>query len=717
MTITTAQLRLSADAITVATSRGIAVYSDSGAILLEGPDASLVAEVLFPLLDGRRTAAELSVALGKIDPADLSSVLEALQNHGLISDGGNDQTAASDSATRQLLLQSAKIFVTGVEPWLTLAVGAIRATGVKHVSSVLEAANPADIALGVFLENEPKPIKEFVRYAHAKGIRCLVCVLGADEVRIGPFAVPRRSACWNCGHLRLIANAEQLKPRSGSSDPLPEIDALIGAVLARELCGAITKVEADCRLINHLLVLDRRSLQISLHRVLGVPGCEICGGPAGFDRVDGQRERELAGALPGDMASQLLSWFVDSRTGVIHRVVLEDSTVAGLEIPIIASAISADAPMGPRRCMPVGWGRGITSSAAIIGAVGEAMERYSACMADPSRIVCSRPADLSGDWLDPRSLALYSDDQYLGTDFPFVRFDPHILHPWVAGEWMGDHRSVWLPAILVYLFLEVSSEQVFCQGTSNGLAAGIDQSEAALRAILELLERDAFMSCWRSKQSGQHIRLDQALDSDLLGVINGIREFGAEVELVLLLSACGYPTALCLAFGDGVNWPGVTLGLGADPDAGAAVRQAILELGQTGPYLRRLMRQKTYATPANKHQVKQMLDHASYYFPAERGSAFDYLRCANHSCSLADFPKGAERSLSACARALAMSGIRIALVEVTSPDIAMAQFHVVRAISPDLQAISFGYGLDRQPVPRLAQFNTAISRNEIVPIW
>jgi ribosomal protein S12 methylthiotransferase accessory factor len=719
VTIATPHLRLPPDAIAVATSRGIALYSDSGAILVEGADVGLLTEMVFPLLDGTRTTAELFAAVQEIDPPDLVTLLQTLQDHGLLDYDFQPQSVATDHARRRLLLQNAGIVIAGVEPWLTLSAQAVRAAGVGHVSSILEGASPSYIAIGVFPESDAARLRHFVDYVKAREMQYLVCVIGAKEVHIGPFVVPRRSACWNCARLRSIANAKWKEPDPDWGDPSSEIDALIGALLAREVCGAITQNESSCRLVNHLLVLDKLSLQVSLHRVLRVPGCEVCQRPTEGDPKDANREENAASVLPDEVASQLLSWFVDPRTGIVNRVVVEDAAAAGVESPIIVSAIPADVPSEslPRRCMPVGWGKGITLSAAIIGAVGEAIERYSAFTADTSRIIWSRPAELSGDVLDPRSLALYSNEQYGRSDFPFVRFDPEVRHPWVAGEWMGNHRPVWIPAILTYLSLEVRPEHVFCQGTSNGLAAGTNRSEAALRAILELLERDAFMTSWRSKRAGQHLLLDQGLDSDLVAVLAGIQAFGVQVELILLPSACGYPTALCLGFGDGVNWPGATLGLGTDPDARAAVRQAILELGQTGPYLRRLMNQKAYPVAARKWDVKQMLDHASYYFPPEHASAFDYLRHAGNPCSLADLPQRSDRSLSACSQALEMSHIRVALVEVTSPDIATTPVHVLRAISPDLQAISFGYGLDRQSVPRLAALNPVMSAWDIAPIW
>ena len=73
------------------------------------------------------------------------------------------------------------------------------------------------------------------------------------------------------------------------------------------------------------------------------------------------------------------------------------------------------------------------------------------------------------------------------------------------------------------------------------------------------------------------------------------------------------------------------------------------------------------------------------------------------------------RSLGACASRLEAGGVRVALVDVTAPDVMTGPFRVARAVSPDLQPISYGYGLERVPVARVR----ALVRPEaaIHPIW
>ena len=46
---------------------------------------------------------------------------------------------------------------------------------------------------------------------------------------------------------------------------------------------------------------------------------------------------------------------------------------------------------------------------------------------------------------------------------------------------------------------------------------------------------------------------------------------------------------------------------------------------------------------------------------------------------------------------LRAQGIRVAIVDVTSRDVASGPFRVARAVSPDLMPITFGHGLERLP--------------------
>jgi hypothetical protein len=114
-----------------------------------------------------------------------------------------------------------------------------------------------------------------------------------------------------------------------------------------------------------------------------------------------------------------------------------------------------------------------------------------------------------------------------------------------------------------------------------------------------------------------------------------------------------------------------------------------------------------------------MLDHAAWFFPTERSGEFDRIRSDSRPITL-KYLTGAprrKRSLAACAKALDAAAIRVALVDVTSPDVATGPFRVIRAISPDLQPLWYGYGFEREPVPRIRALGVAGPLPPVHPIW
>jgi ribosomal protein S12 methylthiotransferase accessory factor len=532
----------------------------------------------------------------------------------------------------------------------------------------------------------------------------------AADVVVGPLTLPGRRGCGECARRRRsAADASCARvPRQGAPDETSVAEVLAGEV------RAILRGGPDAEhLLDHVLVLDAETRDLTRHRVVPVPGCPVCG-TAPAAAAD---ERTLSADQDARDVLDALAGWVDPRTGIVATLLVESSGAGRPDLPVLVTAapphvVDAD---GLRR-LPLGWGKGLTLSGAILSAVGEAIERYAASLPDPARLLMARPDQLPGDVLDPRAFALYSDEQHGCPGFPFARFDAAGEHPWIRGTWLGSDTPVWVPAVFTFLSLALRPAQHIAQGTSNGLAAGSCAADAAVRATLELVERDAFFAAWRSGRPGQRVRVGGTLGPSFATIVDGLEAMGASVEVYLLPDAACGTAAVALGLGDGVRYPGVTLGLGAAFDARDAVRQALLELGQTGPYLARAMASGMLAVPAAPAEVRAMLDHAAYYFPAGRASAFDPLRAGPDTVSLGDVAVPAPTPAS-CAAALARSGVRVAIVDVTSSDVAGSPFRVARALSSGLQPLSYGHGLGRLPVPRVRDLGQAPGRPAIHPIW
>lgn len=547
----------------------------------------------------------------------------------------------------------------------------------------------------------------------------LIVDITSSETLIGPLTFANRAGCWRCAFERMSAarGTSELTIEQNTLQLRDEISEKLAPILIREIQVINTAGLKQSSLVDHVLVVDLSTLDESLHKIIPLARCEVCGGAAAFPSTTVEHI-SLSTEDPPEFVLGALAGWVDRRTGVISDLFIKPPDDPRVSLPIIAMAAPPHVMEkdGSLHRLPAGWGKGLTISGAVLSAVGEAIERYSASVVDSEKIVWKRPNELDGDTLNPGDLGLYSDAQYDQDDFPFVRFDSSIPHPWVLGSWLHNGKPVWLHAIFVYLFIELHREQLIAQGTSNGLAASTSRDDAALRAILELVERDAFMTTWLTASPTERIQLDETFDPLLRTVLDGIEALGATVEVYTLpVNAIG-TTVLCLALGDGDRYPGVTFGLGCDLDPRAALRQAVLELGQTGPYLRRMMRSGVLTAADDPSGVRAMLDHASYYFPKERAPSFDRLR-SKETVSLRDLKSVATRSFQDCVAALNEAEVRVALVNVTSADVATGPFSVMRAISPDLQSIWYGYGLEREPVERVRKRGIASDIPPINPIW
>lgn len=586
-----------------------------------------------------------------------------------------------------------------------------------------------DLIIGALAGDELLLLRRIAGFAHRAKVTSLYGHLDGLDAVVGPVVVPGQTACWECARLRLLANvdhqeaahalhasllSERAKPRARTY--LASMAPLLGHLLALEAVKVVSRYTPS-HLAGRLLTQNLVTLETTLHTLIRMPWCEVCGGEGSRGASDGGgieegesasthavlRPRTLdAVSDPSELRSMLAGW-VDPRVGIIKQCLVSTPDATEPELPVTSAAILASYTEGtyvPSETK-MGSGKGLTPVEAMIGAVGEAIERYSASRYRKADLHRAALNDLKEDRLDPRQICLYDDAQYDRPNFPFPRFDPERPIEWVKGSWLDTGGGVWLPALLTYFDFHTAPDERFCQVTSNGLAAGAGLEDATLRAVLELVERDAFMITWLAQRSAHRLVLDETLEPGAREVVRQLQERGVEVELFLLDVGLSVPTVMCLGIGDGERWPGVTVALGAHLSRRTAARRAILEQGHVGPYISRLMRNGDHPLPAVPQDVRTLIDHALYYVPAHRVHEFHFLRKDAGTTPLRDLMESGIPSLAACVKQLQGAGIRVAIADVTSPDLARSPFRVIRALGIDMQPIDFGFGLHRQASSRL----------------
>ncbi|MDP9074107.1 MAG: YcaO-like family protein [Actinomycetota bacterium] len=528
---------------------------------------------------------------------------------------------------------------------------------------------------------------------HAGGHRSLSIWNRGGERFLGPWAEPRRSSCWNCCRLRFFDSVVG----DGRTAIEPGPDAV--RVLARNVLLAVRYPDlapAGCVLVDD-------GVTSTLHSVVPMPWCELCGGAV-----------EMIASSPAPPTRSLLvptelRLLADPRGGIVRHLYILDGQgrVDALALPRCASAT-----IGPYDAGGIsfpssnGEGKGATMEAAVGSAIGEGLERYAASLWDPAALLYKSFDELGDQAFDPRELVLYDREQYATPGFAFAPFDPGRAMHWVAGRWLDTGDPVALPALATYMNFPVEWRDQFGQTSSNGLAAGASFEDAARRALYELIERDAFMLAWLAKRPG--VRLgDDGCDAVTAQALEEVHRVGARTELYLVDVGTEHPTVVCLGLGDGQSWPGVTVGLAAHADVDVALQRAVLEHGHCGSYIQRLMREDRHREIVAPAQVTTGLDHALYYIDPSRATALDAFRAgAGSPVPLAEMRARYRHrpTLAACVAALARAGIRAAAVDVTSPDVALAPIRVVRAFGTYMQPIHFGVGNERLRNPRLQRW-------------
>jgi ribosomal protein S12 methylthiotransferase accessory factor len=350
-----------------------------------------------------------------------------------------------------------------------------------------------------------------------------------------------------------------------------------------------------------------------------------------------------------------------------------------------------------------GEGKGATRDEAVRSAIGEGIERYAASLWHPSALTYAPFREVADRAFDPRWLVLYDEEQYGQPDFAFAPFDAERPIHWTGGHWLDTGEAVQVPALATYMNFPAAAAENFCQTSSNGLAAGATFEDAALRALYELIERDALMLFWLARRPAQRIAED-GCDPVASQALREVERLGARTELFLIDAGTQHPTVVCVGLGDGHSWPGATIGLGTNADVDIALRRAVLEHGHCGSYIRRLMGEGRHETIRNREDVQTGLDHALYYVHPEHVGALEPFRSSTHApASLADLRARyrQDATLSTCVSRLREAGIRTAAVDVTSPDVALAPIRVVRAFGIHMQPIHFGIRNRRLKNPRL----------------
>jgi ribosomal protein S12 methylthiotransferase accessory factor len=334
---------------------------------------------------------------------------------------------------------------------------------------------------------------------------------------------------------------------------------------------------------------------------------------------------------------------------------------------------------------------------ALAAALGEVAERYSASwIPDDSLLATAR--ELGARAVDPQRFVLFHPRQYARPSFPFRPFKEETRVRWTRGIALSSNEPAYLPAQLVYLRWrspDETCEEAIGYSTSNGTACGATFGEAVLRALLELVERDAFMLTWYSRLSLP--RLAWRSDPELAAFDERyFRPAGVRYEAIDLSPFHAVPTVVGVVRGSPGDGAPVAVGAAAASCVEEAWQDALGEAFAVRAWARAMAHEGHAAEFASDFSdLDGFDDHILFYAREENARHADFLDAAEEERPVAGVRPlegtGVDDQIAALCARLAAHGASAYAVDVTAPDIAAAGLRVAKVVVPELQPLDVAY--------------------------
>jgi ribosomal protein S12 methylthiotransferase accessory factor len=391
---------------------------------------------------------------------------------------------------------------------------------------------------------------------------------------------------------------------------------------------------------------------------------------------------------------------LDDETGVIRLLHEAPIPPDAPKIFGCGSLCSDFGDMGYPADNPISGSTSLMRDQAIVGAIGEAVERYSAAFVPYDQVTVCPYSSVASDAVAPWALTLYEHEQYDHPQFGYSRVHTDDPIGWVVGHSLTRGVDVLTPAFAVYQpYVSQANEPPAIQQITTGLACGNSLEEAALAAVCEVVERDAAMLMWLQRRRPPRVILEPEKDSQ---VSEAFRSFGGLQKYVKLLDITtdlSIPAYVAVWDGPINGESGAIFASCAKHTRAKAAVGALTELAQCLLWAGSLLDNHKKLPDPSVEELTRIEEHVLWPLrPSTRG-VFEFALSSTNRVRFEEEPKLQETDvldiIERCVRLIASRGLEVIVVDVTSPDVLDAGLHVVRAIIPGSQPLFFGSGMHR----------------------
>jgi ribosomal protein S12 methylthiotransferase accessory factor len=251
---------------------------------------------------------------------------------------------------------------------------------------------------------------------------------------------------------------------------------------------------------------------------------------------------------------------------------------------------------------------------------------------------------------------------------------------WVQASRLPDRSKMWFPVDLCYRRQVVEQDFKPPLKLSSGCAAGTTVEDATLRALLELIERDAVALWWRGGRRGRSIAPDSEAAHAAAELLAQVRQGKTDRKTWLLDITTDVEIPAVAAVSTRPDGYGFAFGFGARLTLTDSVRAAIFELCQ--------VELGQHVVAAKQHESGDEALNESDRRQLRRGTLFDTRDCALLQPATEPDSISTERrddsapSLQHVLERLEARGIAVYAIDLTRPQFGVP---VIRVLAPGLQ--------------------------------
>jgi thiazole/oxazole-forming peptide maturase SagD family component len=446
-----------------------------------------------------------------------------------------------------------------------------------------------------------------------------------------------------------------------------------------------------------IIELDAATLDSSRHAVHWRPQCSLCGNPTL------QAERMARPLSLNDTEESRIekfsevSFLVDEMTGGVSSVMPTATLPSGMHAYYATFGFGREARdffALKRSFLSQAAGMGQTEESAKIGAVCEAVERYSGMWhGDEGNLVASYDRIDPMVRIHPNDCMLYSESQYArrreinakGMSFDFVPepFEETLPIQWTGAWSLTSKRFKLLPSSYLFYNLLQPVDSPFCWADSNGCAAGASQTDAVRRGIYELIERDSVAIWWYNRVRRPEIDLHSFRSEYFDAFVASYEQVDRRVYVLDVTGDLKIPTCVAVSVSKRDGPQDILMSFGSHVDIRQAIERALFEMNHLLPAVLQCNREPNGDYPYPDESSKQWwrtatLANQPYLVPLDdvrKMTAADYDDC--WKCNVS-----APAQARYLVRNLADRGYEVLTLDQTRPDIGI---HVVRTIVPGLR--------------------------------